>query len=412
MAKKFLHKWGEWVYYKDNCISIRKCKRQDCDYCREEMETHDFGDWVYRQSDSCTQIKICKTCGKIDVREKDHIFGEWSYHSPNCCEEKSVCSHCGHTEFRIKHGKREVVPRDGECVEELRCTRCGDTIIRQKEHSWEEQELPYVECLDHAIDYIENKKETLIKLAQLKQEKPLKEYQGFQYATLMAEIGHLTKKLELLKDKKMLASPDDVGKFCTNCKEILYLGKRDLRNRNIKGFLSYAWANKELADQIDHSLKNKGIYITRDIRDLDIGTKIQAFMDRIADSKYVIVILSDSYLRSENCMYEAVKVVLTLVKKQCILLPVIVDLDISNEELGEGYEKYWLDKIEEEKGTQGSLHKIILYQNILDSLREFLSYIKEYKYEKVTSIEDINDVMIHKMIGRIKSIPNTIEQKK
>ncbi len=411
MAKKFLHKWGEWVYYRDECISIRKCTREDCDYCREEKETHDFGDWVYRQSDSCTQIRRCRKCGKIDVRKNEHIFGEWSYHSPNCCEGKRVCSHCGYTEFRISHGKRAVISRDGECVKELRCTRCGDTIIQQKEHSWVEQELPYVECLDHAIDYIENKKESLIELAQLKQENPLKEYQDFQYATLIAECGRLAKKLELLKDKKRLASPDDVGKFCTNCKEVLYLGKRNLRNRNIKGFLSYSWANTEFAEQIDRSLKNNGIYITRDIRDLDIGTKIQAFMDRVAESKYVIVILSDSYLRSKNCMYEAVKVVLTLVKKQCILLPIVVNLDISNKELWGDYEKYWLDKIDEEKGKQESLHEIIIYQSILDSFREFLSLIIEYKYEKVTSIEDINAVMIHKMIGRIKSIPNTIEQK-
>lgn len=355
MPKRVLHRWGEWVYDRDNCISIRKCTKETCNYCREEKKSHDFGEWIYKQSDSCEQIRSCKVCNVSEYRKSEHIFGEWCYHTDNCCEEKRICNHCGYMEFRINHEKRIIISRNGECVEELRCTRCGDTIIQQKEHRWSEKELPYEECLDHAIDYIKNRKESIIQLAQLRQEKPLNDYQDFQYATFMDEVGSLTRREELLKDKKRIASSDDVGKFCTNCKEILYLGKRNRRNYNVKGFLSYSWDNREFADRIDEYLKSNEIYITRDIRDLDIGTKIQEFMNRIASSKYVIVILSDSYLKSENCMYEAVKVVLALIKKQCMLLSIVVDVDISNEELWGYYEKYWFDKIEVEKGKQESL---------------------------------------------------------
>lgn len=408
MPKKLFHSWGEWVYDREHCIKVRTCTKEGCNYCRAEEEKHDFGEedgWNYIQSDSCEQFRKCRVCLKYETRQAEHQFNGWEYHTKNCCERKRVCSHCGYTEFEIRHEIREAIPREGECVEELRCTRCGDIIIRQKEHAWSTRELLYTDCLEHAIDHIESKKESLFKLAAIKQESSPAGYEDYKNAALVAELGVLTKRQELLKDKKRLADPDDVGKYCMNCKTVLYLGKKDNRHSRLKGFLSYSWDNSGVADRVDQGLRTKGIYITRDIHDLDIGTKLEAFMNRIEHSQFVIIILSDSYLRSKNCMYEAVKALLVLVRKRCLLMTVSVGLDVANKTLWDEYERYWADKLKGAKGNQEPLHDIVMYQSILDSLREFLSIVIEHKYEKVECAADIDDVLITQIKEKIRNIP-------
>lgn len=408
MPKKLLHHWGEWVYDREHCVRVRTCTKEGCDYCRDEEEKHDFGEgdgWEYIQSDSCGQFRKCRVCSKCETRQAGHSFGEWEYHTENCCERKRVCGHCGYTELEICHEERETIPREGECVEELRCSRCGDIIIRQKEHVWSSKELPYEECLEYVISHIENKKEELFKLMAIKQEGAAAGSGEYKSAKLTAQIGALTKKQELLRDKKQLAAPDDVGKYCINCKTVLYLGKNDNRRGRVKGFLSYSWNNSEFADRVDRGLRAKGIYITRDIHDLDIGTRPEAFMSRIEQSQYVVIILSDSYLRSKNCMYEAVKALLSLVRRKCLLMTVSVGLDAADKTLWDEYERYWLEKLEGAKRNQEPSHDIVMYQSILDSLREFLGAVAEHKYERVECAADINEALISQMKEKIRKIP-------
>jgi hypothetical protein len=75
-------------------------------------------------------------------------------------------------------------------------------------------------------------------------------------------------------------------------------------------FISYAWGGKseEIVNKIDQSLQKRGIKIIRDKRDLGYKGSIQEFMERIGQGNCVIVVISDKYLRSPNCMFELAEI--------------------------------------------------------------------------------------------------------
>ena len=72
-----------------------------------------------------------------------------------------------------------------------------------------------------------------------------------------------------------------------------------------KIFMSYSWKNKDIADIIDLDFQQYGIKLTRDVRDASDYTNLSSFMDRIKEHDYAIFLITDSYLKSRNCMYEA-----------------------------------------------------------------------------------------------------------
>jgi DNA-binding NtrC family response regulator len=75
-------------------------------------------------------------------------------------------------------------------------------------------------------------------------------------------------------------------------------------------FISYAWGDEreETVNQIDESLQKCGLKIIRDKRDLGYKGSIREFMERIGKGDCVIVVISDKYLRSPNCMFELVEI--------------------------------------------------------------------------------------------------------
>ena len=117
-------------------------------------------------------------------------------------------------------------------------------------------------------------------------------------------------------------------------------------------FISYSWANAVVADQIEKDLNQLQIAIQRDVRDLKYKSSIPDFMSQIRDTDFAIVLISEEYLKSKNCMIE----VLHLLKEREYedkILPVIVgEPDIYNPEGRLKYTNYW-----EEKRT--TLEKII-----------------------------------------------------
>lgn len=78
-------------------------------------------------------------------------------------------------------------------------------------------------------------------------------------------------------------------------------------------FISYAWGEdtderEAIVNQLDQSLQKRGLKIVRDKRDLGYKGSIRNFMERVGESNCVIVVISDQYLRSKNCMYELVEI--------------------------------------------------------------------------------------------------------
>lgn len=77
-------------------------------------------------------------------------------------------------------------------------------------------------------------------------------------------------------------------------------------------FLSYCQKDSDIADLIDEKLGKQiegKATISRDIRDVEYHESFKRFMQSIEQHDYVITVISDSYFRSRNCMYEVLEVV-------------------------------------------------------------------------------------------------------
>lgn len=103
-------------------------------------------------------------------------------------------------------------------------------------------------------------------------------------------------------------------------------------------FISYSWNDREIANRIDNILMRFGVSATRDIRSLNYNTNIHNFMNTIKEHRKIIIIVSDHYLTSLNCMYEASQ---ALEFKDRFLFIIKSDVEIFRPEHKEHYINYW-----------------------------------------------------------------------
>ena len=89
-------------------------------------------------------------------------------------------------------------------------------------------------------------------------------------------------------------------------------------------FVSYSWADSTIADKIDTIFQPTGIFVKRDIREIKFKGSIRNYLSEIRDTDFVLILISDSFIKSSNCMYE----MLELLKEknyQKKILPVLID---------------------------------------------------------------------------------------
>jgi tetratricopeptide (TPR) repeat protein len=125
-------------------------------------------------------------------------------------------------------------------------------------------------------------------------------------------------------------------------------------NVNPTIFLSYSWKNVSVADEIDNDFKSIGITFKRDVRDAPYRTSIKEFMQQIGKTDFVLMIISDEYLRSENCMYEVTELLNTHEFNKRVL-PIILanarEMFSASERMV--YYDYWAEKLEKAKFLKG-----------------------------------------------------------
>jgi len=107
-------------------------------------------------------------------------------------------------------------------------------------------------------------------------------------------------------------------------------------------FISYSWKNETEVNIIDTEISSNKIKIIRDKRDTQYKDSFKDFMKRIRETDYVLMIISDDYLKSSNCMYEVLEFI-----KDCNfrerLLPIILDnaTNIFDKKNWTHYLDYW-----------------------------------------------------------------------
>jgi hypothetical protein len=153
-------------------------------------------------------------------------------------------------------------------------------------------------------------------------------------------------------------------------------------------FVSYAWGgdSEKTVDQIEATLQKRGIKFVRDKRDLDYKGSIKEFMERIGQGNCVILVISDKYLRSPNCMFELVEIAENKQFVDRIFPIVLADADIYDPVKRLEYVKHWETKRTElaqalktvdPANLQGIRDDMDLYDRIRDKVAGLASILKD-----------------------------------
>ncbi|WP_075351996.1 toll/interleukin-1 receptor domain-containing protein [Algoriphagus marinus] len=114
-------------------------------------------------------------------------------------------------------------------------------------------------------------------------------------------------------------------------------------------FISYAWGgeSEQVANELEAILKSNQIDLIRDKNDLGFKGLIREFMKQIGKGDFVVLIISDKYLKSKNCMFELMEVA----KRESFLdriFPIVLPDAAIYDGLGIlGYLKYWDKKLKD-----------------------------------------------------------------
>lgn len=156
-------------------------------------------------------------------------------------------------------------------------------------------------------------------------------------------------------------------------------------------FISYAWGKNDeeheaVVNRLDQSLKARGLTIIRDKRNLGYKGSIKEFMERIGRGNCVIVVISDKYLRSPNCMFELVEIAEGKQFHDRIFPIVLSNADIYDPIRRLQYVKHWEDKLAEldqamrgvgQANLQGIREEIDQYSRIRDNVAGLISILKD-----------------------------------
>lgn len=96
-------------------------------------------------------------------------------------------------------------------------------------------------------------------------------------------------------------------------------------------FLSYCQKDSDVADLIESGLAphiDGKAKISRDIRDVEYHESFKKFMQTIETHDYVIMLISDHYLKSRNCMFEVMEVIKDSHFEKKLAFIVLSDKDI------------------------------------------------------------------------------------
>ena len=176
--------------------------------------------------------------------------------------------------------------------------------------------------------------------------------------------------------------------------------KIEENNKEPNIFLSYSHKDKKIANRVDDFFISKKLSLTRDEKDASPYSDLKKFMDTIRDHDYVIMLISDAYLKSTNCMYEVVQFIQEKNYSDRIF-PIIIDNEVNIFDQSEHskYINYWQvkhkelgDKIKTLKNNgiislQEELDKINIFQS---NIGKFLKKIVELKCIPLDELESTN----------------------
>ncbi len=168
---------------------------------------------------------------------------------------------------------------------------------------------------------------------------------------------------------------DIIGYVYNECKTKNMLRSQSTANNAGKPeiFVSYGWEkdSEDMVDGIAEVLADKGFSVKKDKIALGYKGNIKEFMNSIGKGKYIVVIISDKYLKSENCMYEMMEI-----KKHDNIynriFPVVMsDAKIYDEIDRIDYLNYWDNKVEELNTKARTIKNLVGIKQVSEKIDQY-----------------------------------------
>ena len=162
-------------------------------------------------------------------------------------------------------------------------------------------------------------------------------------------------------------------------------------------FLSYCWADSKIADEIYENLIQDGqINLHRDTLDIKKWESIKAYMQSIPQMDYMILLISEAYLKSSNCMYEVLEVMRDRKYKDKIF-PAVIYTGIYDPLIRAGLVKYWQDELAKlkealrgiETQNLGPLTEDLKHrQDIAANIAAFMGLVSDMNNPQMSNVAD------------------------
>jgi len=125
-------------------------------------------------------------------------------------------------------------------------------------------------------------------------------------------------------------------------------------------FVSYAWGGESegMVDAICEAFEGKGYVVTRDKSHMTYRDSIHEFMQRIGRGKSIIAVVSDKYMKSEYCMYEAFQMFHTPNLRERIFPMVLPEVNIFDFDAQADYLLYWAEEYKRLKAKYDQVNEI------------------------------------------------------
>lgn len=196
-----------------------------------------------------------------------------------------------------------------------------------------------------------------------------------------------------------------------------------MENNKKKIFISYSKFESHITKEITKELEKLDLYgieLIIDIKNLKFMQDINEFEKKIRDTDYVLLIVSDNFLKSYHCMYEMV--MLREDKDYLKKLMVLCDtsVEMNSIDLKNKYLDYWENKFNEMKkskiiSTENLEKDLEVYEKIKSTIVPFLKDIENYKlsnYQDNISLSNIDEIKMFLDISEemyyMLNVPRTI----
>lgn len=160
-------------------------------------------------------------------------------------------------------------------------------------------------------------------------------------------------------------------------------------------YISYAWRDREqmpapddrehLVNEFCETARAQHYTVHRDKDALTYRDSIEAFMRDIGAGRYVLAVVSDKYLRSEYCMFEAVRMLAHERFEERVFPVVLPDAEVFDDLKALIYKQWWreraeafgkkLDEAGRDSGSAEWLLKERIYKEIHEHVGEFITRI-------------------------------------